>query len=251
MIGANGVTARFLTAHGVPSLRRVVRSPERWDRIEKIAADLGEKLPADPDAKALEDFLVRRRKADPLRFPDLSLDIVKAMGAGEYVLEAPGEASSGQFGVGALGAPGQASIGHFGLAVRDYAHSTAPNRRFPDLIAHRLLKSALAKGASRLHAGRAGRAGHPLHVAGGRRQQGRAPGAQVGGGLPPLRARGRAVRRHRHRRRGQGSWVRVPAAPVEGKLVHGAEGVDLGDRIRVRLMSVDVEKGFIDFVRTA
>src|SRR5438309_2453620 len=128
MIAANGVTARFLASKKLSSMRRVVRSPERWDRIEKIASDLGDHLPPDPDARALEAFLLRRRKADPLRFPDLSLAIVKAMGAGEYVVESPG----------------QASIGHFGLAVKDYAHSTAPNRRFPDLVAHRLLKSALA-----------------------------------------------------------------------------------------------------------
>src|SRR5439155_7233284 len=128
MIAANGVTARFLEAHKVPSLRRVVRSPERWDRIEAIAAELGDSLPPDPDAVALSQFLVRRRKADPLRFPDLSLAIVKAMGAGEYVVEQPG----------------QTPIGHFGLAVKDYTHSTAPNRRFPDLITHRMVKAALA-----------------------------------------------------------------------------------------------------------
>src|SRR5207248_7624469 len=127
MIAANGVSARFLAAKGLSSLRRVVRSPERWDRIEAIAAKFGEKLPGDPDSKALEEFLVRRRKADPMRFPDLSLAIVKAMGAGEYIVEKPG----------------QTSIGHFGLAVRDYTHSTAPNRRFPDLITHRLVKAAL------------------------------------------------------------------------------------------------------------
>src|SRR5207248_6272256 len=130
MIAANGVSARFLAAKGLSSLRRVVRSPERWDRIEAIAAKFGEKLPGDPDSKALEEFLVRRRKADPMRFPDLSLAIVKAMGAGEYIVEKPG----------------QTSIGHFGLAVRDYTHSTAPNRRFPDLITHRLVKAALAGG---------------------------------------------------------------------------------------------------------
>src|SRR3954451_24965240 len=128
MIAANGVSARFLASKGFASLRRVVRSPERWDRIEAIAAKFGEKLPSDPDSQALEEFLVRRRKADPMRFPDLSLAIVKAMGAGEYVVEQPG----------------QTSIGHFGLAVRDYTHSTAPNRRFPDLITHRLVKAALA-----------------------------------------------------------------------------------------------------------
>src|SRR6185369_6217787 len=114
---------------GLPSVRRVVRSPERWDRIEAIAAELDDPLPPDPDPVALSQFLVRRRKADPLRFPDLSLAIVKAMGAGEYVVELPGEKS----------------IGHFGLAVRDYSHSTAPNRRFPDLITHRLLKAVLNK----------------------------------------------------------------------------------------------------------
>src|SRR5712692_3368651 len=128
MIAANGVTARFLASKKLPSLRRVVRSPERWDRIEAIASNLGDHLPPDPDARALEGFLVRRHKADPTRFPDLSLAIVKAMGAGEYVVERPGETP----------------IGHFGLAVRDYTHSTAPNRRFPDLITHRLIKAALS-----------------------------------------------------------------------------------------------------------
>jgi len=128
MIAANGVTARFLASKKLLSIRRVVRSPERWDRIEAIASNLGDRLPPDPDAKALEAFLLRRKKADPVRFPDLSLSIVKAMGPGEYVVERPGETP----------------IGHFGLAVKDYTHSTAPNRRFPDLITHRLLKAALS-----------------------------------------------------------------------------------------------------------
>src|SRR5678816_1504824 len=134
MIAANGVTARYLKSKGFPSVRRVVRAPERWDRIEAIAEELGERLPHAPDPVALEQVLVLRGKADPLRFPGLSLGVVKALGAGEYVLEEPG----------------QSSIGHFGLAVRDYAHSTAPNRRFPDLITHRLVKAALAGGKRRL-----------------------------------------------------------------------------------------------------
>src|SRR5262249_34434524 len=113
---------------GIPSLRRVVRSPERWQRIVAVAKDLGESLPPEPDSAALEAFLAKRRKADPVRFPDLSLVIVKLMGAGEYVVERPG----------------QPAVGHFGLAVRDYTHSTAPNRRFPDLITQRLLKTALS-----------------------------------------------------------------------------------------------------------
>src|SRR5262245_22875439 len=128
MIAANGVTARYLSARKLPSLRRVVRSPERWQRIVAVAATYGDKLPPEPDARALEAFLVRRRKADPLRFPDLSLVVVKLMGAGEYVVERPGATP----------------VGHFGLAVRDYSHSTAPNRRFPDLITQRLLKAAIA-----------------------------------------------------------------------------------------------------------
>jgi exoribonuclease-2 len=118
MIATNQATAQFLTEKGFASLHRVVRSPERWQRIVDVAKELGEALPPEPDSKALEVFLVRRRQADPLRFPDLSLTIVKLMGAGEYVIDKPG--SEG--------------IGHFGLAVHDYAHSTAPNRRFPDLI---------------------------------------------------------------------------------------------------------------------
>ena len=129
MIAANGVTARYLEQQGFPSLRRVLRSPERWERIVELAAGLGEDLPAEPTAGALDDFLRKRRKADPVRFPDLSLSVVKLLGRGEYVLEMPGRRPTG----------------HFGLAVRDYTHSTAPNRRFPDLITQRLLKAALAK----------------------------------------------------------------------------------------------------------
>src|SRR6266540_5523568 len=131
MIAANAVTARFLEEKKRPALRRVVRSPERWQRIVEVAKEQGEHLPPEPDSKALSDFLVKRRRADPDRFPDLSLVIVKLMGAGEYVVERPGGAAAG----------------HFGLAVKDYTHSTAPNRRFPDLITQRLLKAAMAGGA--------------------------------------------------------------------------------------------------------
>jgi len=128
MIATNGVTARYLESKGFPSLRRVLRSPERWDRIARLASGFGERLPGQPDAAALEAFLCRRRKADPEKFPDLSLAVVKLIGRGEYAMEPPG---------------GQAQ-GHFGLAVKDYTHSTAPNRRFPDLITQRLLKAAMA-----------------------------------------------------------------------------------------------------------
>ena len=128
MVAANGVTATFLEAKSFPSIRRVVRVPKRWPRIVEIAAALGERLPADPDSKALEEFLERRRKADPDKFPDLSLSVVKLLGSGEYVVDPPGAEAPG----------------HFGLAVRNYSHSTAPNRRYPDVLTQRLLKAALA-----------------------------------------------------------------------------------------------------------
>jgi VacB/RNase II family 3'-5' exoribonuclease len=233
MIAANGVTARFLTAKGFSGLRRVVRSPERWDRIEAIAAKYGEKLPADPDSVALEEFLVRRRKADPLRFPDLSLAIVKAMGAGEYIVERPGEAS----------------IGHFGLAVRDYTHSTAPNRRFPDLITHRLIKPALA-------GGKAGYTDDELSTLAQHCTE-----AEDAANKVERQVRKSAAACILEPRVGQrfdgivtgasekGTWVRVFHPPVEGKVIHGAHGVDVGDRVNVKLVGVNVERGYIDFVR--
>jgi len=234
MVSANGATARFLDKHGFSSIRRVVRSPERWDRIELIAKELGEQLPNDPDAGALEQFLIRRRKADPLRFPDLSLSIVKAMGAGEYVLERAGENP----------------IGHFGLAVRDYTHSTAPNRRFPDLVTQRLVKAALANqkatynddelGEIAQHCTDAEDAANKVE-----RQVRKSAAAclladRIGERFDAIVTGASA----------KGTWVRIFHPPVEGKLVHGHESLDIGDRLRVKLISVDIEKGFIDFVRT-
>ncbi len=233
MIAANGATARFLAEKGVPSLRRVVRSPERWQKIVAVAAETGDRLPAEPDARALEAFLVRRRRADPLRFPDLSLVIVKLMGAGEYVVERPG----------------QTPVGHFGLAVRDYTHSTAPNRRYPDLITQRLVKAALAGEpppyeTAELHAlaahctnqeddadkverlVRKSAAALLLEQRIGQRFEGVVTGASD-----------------------KGTWVRIFQPPVEGKLVHGWEGLEVGDKLRVKLISTDVDRGFIDFVR--
>ena len=130
MIAANGVTARYLSSKKFPSLRRVVRTPKRWERIVEIAGEHGFKLPAKPDSRGLEEFLMKEKAADPLRFPDLSLSIIKLMGPGEYVAEIPGDTTP---------------AGHFGLAVRDYTHSTAPNRRYPDLITQRLLKAAMTQ----------------------------------------------------------------------------------------------------------
>ena len=234
MIAANGVTARFLASHKFASLRRVVRSPERWDRIERIAEDVGDHLPPEPDAKALEEFLVRRRKADPATFPDLSLSIVKAMGAGEYVMEEPGDKA----------------IGHFGLAVRDYTHSTAPNRRYPDLITQRLVKAALKNQPSPYSADELQElARHCTEAEDAANKVER----QVRKSAAACLLASRINERFDAIVTGagaKGTWVRIFHPPVEGKLVHGREGLDIGDRLRVKLVGVDVEAGFIDFVRT-
>jgi exoribonuclease II len=233
MIAANGVTARYLTSHRFASLRRVVRSPERWQRIVAVAAGYQEKLPAEPDARALEAFLVKRQKADPLRFPDLSLVIVKLMGAGEYVVERPG----------------QAAIGHFGLAVRDYAHSTAPNRRFPDLITQRLLKAAMGEQPTPYGAGEletlAAHCTEQEDDADKVERQVRKSAAAL---LLEQRI-GQAFDAVVTGASEKGTWARIFDPPAEGKIVHGFDGLQVGDRLRVKLISTDMERGFIDFVR--
>ena len=233
MIATNGCTARYLAAQGGASLRRVVRSPERWLRIVGVAKDYGETLPDEPDSKALEAFLAKQHRIDPLRFPDLSLVIVKLMGRGEYVVETPG------------GPP----IGHFGLAVRDYTHSTAPNRRFPDLITLRLLKAALAGqpqpytnaelGELAQHCTRQEDAAQKVE-----RQLRKSEAALL---LEP-----RVGERFDALVTGagpEGTWVRILTPPAECKLVGGHAGLRVGDALRVKLVSTHVEHGFIDFVR--
>ncbi len=235
MIAANGVTARFLTQKGFPTLRRVVRIPERWDRIAELAEELGEKLPPDPDSGALNDFLKRRKQKDPLRFPDLSLMVVKLMGRGEYQVEIPG----------------QTPVGHFGLAVRDYNHSTAPNRRYPDLITHRLLKAALA-GVSPPYA--------PSDLDSLARhcteQENNADKVerQVRKSASAAFMAGRIGEHFDAIVTGaseKGTWVRLLNPPVEGKVVQNLHGLDVGHRIRVKLIMVNIEQGWIDFARTA
>jgi len=234
MIAANGVTARFLASKNLSSIRRVVRSPERWDRIAAIASNLGDHLPPEPDSKALEDFLLRRKKADPLRFPDLSLAIVKAMGPGEYVVELPG----------------QTPIGHFGLAVKDYTHSTAPNRRFPDLITHRMIKAALS-GAKQpyaedeletlaRHCTDAEDAANKVERQVRKSAAAMLLSSRVGDRFDAIVTGASS----------KGTWARVFQPPVEGKVVHGFDGLDIGDRIRVKLVGVDVPEGHIDFARS-
>jgi len=234
MIAANGVTARYLQAKGFPTLRRVVRSPERWDKLRSFAAGFGDALPGTPDAKALADFLVRRRTADRLRFPDLSLSVVKLLGRGEYVVQLPGGPAAG----------------HFGLAVSDYVHSTAPNRRFPDLVTQRLVKAALNGGRSPYDDDElAALATHCTEKEDAANRVER----QVRKSAAALLLRSRIGEPFDAIVTGaseKGTWVRVLQPPVEGKLVHGHDGLDVGDRVGVRLVSVNVERGFIDFDRS-
>ncbi len=233
MVAANGVTATYLAAKGFPSLRRVLRSPKRWDRIAELAAGLGDRLPDEADAAALESFLERRRKADPEKFPDLSLAVVKLLGRSEYALDLPG------------GEP----PGHFGLAVRDYTHSTAPNRRFPDLITQRLVKVAMA--------------GAPLpytipeltelakHCT-EREDAATKVERRVRKSAEALLLSDRIGERFDSVVTGaspKGTWVRIFQPPIEGKLAQGFQGLDVGDRVHVKLVHTDVERGFIDFVR--
>jgi ribonuclease R len=231
MIAANGVTARYLSSKKFPSIRRVVRTPKRWDRIVEIAAGNKVKLPESPNSKALEEFLIKQKAVDPLRFPDLSLAVIKLLGAGEYIAELP---------------DGNVP-GHFGLAVKDYAHSTAPNRRFPDLITQRLLKAALAgKPVPYSKAELDVLAAHCTE----REDAANKVERQVGKSAAALLLESRIGEQFDSIATGaseKGTWVRLLEVPVEGKLVLGYEGVDVGDRVRVQLVSVDVQKGFIDF----
>ncbi len=233
MVAANGVTARYLAGKQFGSLRRVVRQPKRWDRIVELAAQHGFRLPPEPDSRSLEEFLLEQRNSDPLRFPDLSLSVIKLLGSGEYVADPPGEEAPG----------------HFGLAVKDYSHSTAPNRRFPDLITQRLLKAALA--------------GQPTPYDMDALNTLAAHCTEVEDTVAKLERRveksaAAILLEHRIGERfdaictgaaDKGTWVRLLDLPVEGKLVRGFEGVDVGDRLQVQLVSTNVELGFIDFAR--
>lgn len=231
MIAANGVTARYLASKMFPTLRRVVHTPKRWDRIMEIASESGSVLPSEPDSKALEQFLVKAKTADPLRFPDLSLSIIKLLGPGEYMVEFPGESSEG----------------HFGLAVKDYTHSTAPNRRYPDLITQRLLKATMAEypvpyGKDYLEA----LAQHCTEEEDAAKKVER----QVEKSAAALLLESRVGERFDAIVTGaasKGTWVRLLHPPIEGKLVRGFEGMDIGHRIHVQLIHTDVERGFIDF----
>jgi VacB/RNase II family 3'-5' exoribonuclease len=231
MIAANGVTARYLAARKFPSIRRVVRAPKRWDRIIELAREHGFKLPDNPDSAALDEFLVKEKAADPLQFPDLSLAVIKLLGAGEYVAERPGDSGPG----------------HFGLAVKDYAHSTAPNRRYTDLITQRLLKAAVdGRAAPYRYAELDVLAEHFTSEGDAANKVER----QVGKSAAALLLESRLGEQFEAIVTGasdKGTWARLLAIAVEGRVIRGFEGADVGDRIQVQLIAVDVERGYIDF----
>jgi exoribonuclease-2 len=233
MIAANGVVARALDAKKYSSIRRVVKVPKRWDRIVELAGQRGTKLPAEPDPKPLHDFLCAQQQKDPDHFADLSLAVIKLLGPGEYVLEKPGEPSQG----------------HFGLAVQNYTHSTAPNRRYADLVSQRLLKAMIL--------------GRPSPYSDDEL-------TQVAAQCTRMEDAERKVSREMQKRiaavamanrigqtfdaivtgvTDHGSFVRTLKPPVDGMLVRGQQGVDVGDRLRVTLVRTDPAQGYIDFAR--
>jgi ribonuclease R len=233
MVTANGVVARYLSGRNFPSLRRVVRVPKDWERIVEIAAERKFGLPANPDSKALEEFLVKEKADDPLRFPDLSLSVIKLLGSGEYVAE-----------------PSDGNVpGHFGLAVKDYGHSTAPNRRYPDVLTQRLLKAALLGQAVPYDQDELGQlAEHCTETEDIVKKLER----QVEKSAAALLLLSRLGEQFDALVTGasdKGTWVRLVSMPVEGKLVSGFEGLAVGRQVRVQLVDVDVQRGYIDFKR--
>jgi VacB/RNase II family 3'-5' exoribonuclease len=231
MVAANGVVARFLEK--VSSLRRIVRTPAHWDGLIRLAAAQGEKLPATPDSKALNDFLVKRKAADPGHFADLSLAVIKLVGPGEYILERPGDTPEG----------------HFGLAVQDYTHSTAPNRRFPDVVTQRLIKAVLDGkpnpysdpdlAAIASNCTQKGDAARKVEREMSKRLSAMAMSHRIGEvfdamvtGVTP-----------------KGTFVRVVQPHMEGFLAQGGQGLHVGDKLRAKLTRTDVQRGFIDFVK--
>jgi exoribonuclease-2 len=233
MIAANGVVARMLEK--VSSLRRIVKQPERWDRIVQLAATHGEKLPANPDSKALNDFLIKRKAADADHFGDVSLAVIKLIGPGEYVLERPGDPTAG----------------HFGLAVQDYTHSTAPNRRFADVVTQRITKAMLAGQPNpysdselsliATNCTEKGDAARKVEREMSKRLAAVAMQNRIGAIFDAI-VTGATPK---------GTFVRVAQPRIEGLLAQGHEGVDVGDKLRVKLIRVDVQHGYIDFARVS
>ncbi len=232
MVAANGVMAAALGKAGVSSIRRVVKTPERWPRIVALAAQYGETLTAAPDSGALSAFLQRRQAADAIHYADVSLAVIKLMGPGEYVVMHPGDHEQG----------------HFALAVRDYTHSTAPNRRFADTVTQRLIKAVLAKKPSPYSDEQLAAIAQNCNL---REEAARKVERNMGKRIAAVALQPRIGEVFSAVVTGagpKGVFVRVPNPPAEGILVHG-EGVDVGDKLQVKLISADPRKGYIDFVR--
>jgi len=233
MIGANGSVARFLEAHHVSSIRRIVRSPERWERIVELAKQYGRNLPAAPDAMALHDFMLERRASDPDHFPDLSLAVVKLLGPGEYILDQPGVEEPG----------------HFGLAVQDYTHSTAPNRRYADLITQRVLKAVLSNDPPPYSDDELTAIARNCTLKEDAARKVERTVRKIAAAILFSDRIGQRFKAIVTGKKPSGTFVRVVDPPVEGMLVRGGRGVDVGDEIDVELLSTNPKKGFIDFGR--
>lgn len=231
MVAANVAMAEFLREKGSISIRRVVKTPKRWDRIQAIAAQSGKKLPDAPDSRALSDFLNKSKGSDPIHFPDLSLSIVKLLGPGEYVVERPGTEHEG----------------HFGIAAHDYTHSTAPNRRYADLVTQRLLKAATGLTAASYSETELSQiAAHCTEREDAARKVERLMRKVIAATVLSKRI-GETFDGIVTGASPKGTYVRLMRFPAEGKVMRGAQGIDVGDKVRVRLISVEVDKGFIDF----
>ena len=231
MVAANGVIARTFEDAGVASIRRIVRTPKRWDRIVEVAGGLGTKLPIEPDSKALNDFLLAQKQKDPDHFPDLSLTVIKLMGPGEYVLVKPHEISPG----------------HFGLAVQDYTHSTAPNRRFPDMVTQRLMKAWLAKAPQPYSADDLNAiAVHCTLMEDNARKVEREMQKRIAAVVLQKRI-GQSFPAIVTGVNNYGVFVRTLDPHAEGMVVEGGKGLDVGDKVTAKLVSTDLQRGFIDF----
>jgi VacB/RNase II family 3'-5' exoribonuclease len=231
MIATNGITARYLANKKFISLRRVVRIPKQWERIVELAVERGSTLPRKPDAMALQQFLLSAKTSDPLRFPDLSLSVIKLLGKGEYIVERPGDVPEG----------------HFGLAVKDYAHSTAPNRRYPDLITQRLLKAAMVGAQMPYENDELEKlAIHCTETEDAAKKVER----QVTKSAAAILLQARIGEKFDAIVTGaseKGTWVRLFQPPVEGRLENGFKGLDVGSKLCVQLVHTDIERGYIDF----
>jgi exoribonuclease-2 len=225
--------AKFLEDKGVPSLRRVVRTPKYWSRIVEIAAEVGEQLPATPDSRALAEFLQRRKTADPVHFPELSLAVVKSLGPGEYEVQMPGEQGEG----------------HFGLAVEDYTHSTAPNRRYADLVTQRLVKAALANQPPPYKGDELKEIAQRCTEREDAARKVQRKMRKVAAALLLRNQIGQQFDAIVTGESEKGTYARIISPPVDGRVVRGEQGLRVGEKTRVRLLSTDPERGFIDFAR--